>query len=313
MKTLVKIVFVILIYFFSINLAIAENLNVWGSAWTVTDGENYNNSRLDNIEASDDFSIEDSSNWLWQKWIFNVLVRIAISLRDIFYILAWLFYLILVLRLLLSDKTEEAVSSFKKWILWISIWIITMQVAYTFVDTLYDKNVNSSLWEELYDNLIKPITSFIVTWVWFLFISVMIYSFYMLITANWDEEQVKSWRMSILYAIIWFIVIKFSNLLATSVYSEKNDNCRASVNSSTCDLSEFPKIILQVIKWSNSFILIIVILLIIYSGFSVLTSAWDEEKLKKAKSTLLYIIIWLFVLLTNYLIVTFFLIPESTI
>jgi hypothetical protein len=57
----------------------------------------------------------------------------------------------------------------------------------------------------------------------------------------------------------------------------------------------------------NGFIWLIVVILIIYAWFMVLTSVWDEEKLKKAKSIIMYIAIWLFILVANYLILTFIL------
>jgi divalent metal cation (Fe/Co/Zn/Cd) transporter len=38
---------------------------------------------------------------------------------------------------------------------------------------------------------------------------------------------------------------------------------------------------IKVINWANSFIAIIVVLLIIYAGFQIMTSGGDEEKIKK--------------------------------
>jgi flagellar basal body-associated protein FliL len=52
--------------------------------------------------------------------------------------------------------------------------------------------------------------------------------------------------------------------------------------------------------------------MIIYTGSQIIFSAWDEEKMKKAKSSILYILIWIFILTMNYLILTFFLVPELT-
>jgi len=48
-------------------------------------------------------------------------------------------------------------------------------------------------------------------------------------------------------------------------------------------------------------------IMIIYAGAQIMLSGWDEEKIKKWKSSLLYIFIGIFILTVNYLIITFFL------
>jgi hypothetical protein len=56
-----------------------------------------------------------------------------------------------------------------------------------------------------------------------------------------------------------------------------------------------------------------VVLMILYAWFLVLTSWWDEEKYKKAKKIILYSWIWILILFASYLILTFFIVPESKI
>jgi hypothetical protein len=53
--------------------------------------------------------------------------------------------------------------------------------------------------------------------------------------------------------------------------------------------------------------------MILYAGFNLFTSAGDEEKIKKAKRTILYVAIGVAVLVMNYIILTFFIIPEKAI
>ena len=63
----------------------------------------------------------------------------------------------------------------------------------------------------------------------------------------------------------------------------------------------------------NWFVWIAVILMIVYAWIQVLFSAWDEEKLWKAKSSIIYIVIWIAILIMNYFILTFLLRPEAII
>jgi hypothetical protein len=53
--------------------------------------------------------------------------------------------------------------------------------------------------------------------------------------------------------------------------------------------------------------------MILFAGAQILFSNWDGEKLKKAKNTIIYVAIWIAILVCNYLILTFFLLPEPEV
>ena len=319
MKNLLKIFLVIFLF-------IGNFTNITYSAWELLWNDQINlttwwendsakiehrNNRLNSIKNADkDFTV---SQW-WEKWIYNSIIRIARDLKNLFFMLSWLFLTILVLKLLFSSKTEEEVSNFKKWVIWISVWIIVTQIAYYFINVLFDKEINVRLAENFIDVIIKPLIYLLETWAAFFFLAIMIFAFYKMVTANWDEEKAKSWKMSIVYAIVWFIVIKVSKALVSTTYWKTNCKSIYQVNCVTdTNVTWFAYIVVQIINWMNGFVWIIVILLIIYAWFLTLTSAWDEEKLNKSKNIILYIVIWLWILITNYLILTFFIIPETAI
>lgn len=286
------------------------NLNTWIDNWQ--NSAVNNNTPLKYLyNGYTDFSV---ARW-WQDWIYNSIIRIARDLKNFFFVISVIFFLVLVIRLLVSNKTEEEVTNFKKWIIWISIWIIITQLAYYIINVLFDKNVTVRLAEDFIEVIMQPLIRVLETAVSFLFLIIMIYAFFRIITANWDEEKAKSWKMSVVYAVIWFIVIKLAKAIVTTTYGKTN--CRNDVFQTNCvnqtDLTWFAKTIVKVIDWVNSFVWIVVILFIIYAWFLILTSSWDEEKVKKAKSIITYIIVWLFVLIFNYLILTLFIIPEYKI
>lgn len=313
MKTLLKIVFIILI---SLSLF---SINTYGYSWvdvTIDFGlwtNSNSNDYLSDFENNTyDFHVEDT----WEIWINNIFIRVARDIKNIFFIVSTLIFIILVIKLLLSDKTEEEVSKFKKWIIWVSIWIIIMQIWYKFMYIAFDKNIDNNLATNIIHDIIEPFIYLLQTGASFFFLSIMIYSFFLLVTAGWDEEKVKNWKMAILYAAIWFIIIKISNILVSSVYWEKINQIQSwlcTAISTDCNISWTVKIIVNIINWMNTFIYIIIVLMIIYAWFTILISGWDEEKLKKAKSSILYIVIWLFILIMNYLILTFFIFPEVII
>jgi hypothetical protein len=309
MKTLLKIIIWLITCFSFLNPAFADADNLQNGWWpenTIT------NSYLEDLQNTvTDFGIE---SW-WSEWIRNVMFRIARDIKNLFVLFAWIYFLVIVIRLLFSGKTEEEVWNFKKWIIWISVWIIVVQIAYYFVSVLFDQGIDASLARSFINSILNPIIKLLETSASFLFIAIMIFAFYRIITANWDEEKTKTWKMSVLYAAIWFIVIKISrNLIGSLYWSASCSNTFICTGSTqTTNISWFAEIVVKIINWMNSFVSILTIILIIYAGFLLIISWWDEEKLKKAKSSIIYIIIWLIILVTNYLILTFFILPESNI
>lgn len=293
------------------------NLQTWGNKnnWIA------DNEKLDNLNWNSDIKVSQT----WAIWIKNTLVRIAKDLKNLFFFVASIYLLILILKVLVGDKTEEASNNLKKWGLWITIWLVITQVAYAFVMILFDKWVSENLAEEFAQQLFSPFIGLLETAASFFFIIVAFYAFFKLVTAHWNEEAVKAGKMSIIYAIMWFIIVKITKILVNSIYWKVN--CSESsltdiIKSSTgdkpqclqpADLDWFAKLIVDVINWANGFIWIILVVLIIYTWAKILLSAWNEDTLKSSKSTFLYIAIWVWLLVMNYLILTFFLIPEAPI
>jgi len=318
-----KLSIIILIVFsigFTINQVNAEaitiNKNLNELNWSSND---ITNNRLDNFWEWDTrfFWI----NTTWWKGVFYTLVSIAQSLKNLFFFLATIFYLIIAIKLIAAENTEEEVGKFKKWIIWITLWLMIMQLAYSYVMTLYANSIWEKLAFDLITNIINPFIWLMEVFASFIFLAIAIFAFYRMVTANWKEEEITRSKMSILYAIMWFVLLKLSKIIVEWVYwkLECKQTTIAWFDAATISCIWWKNTagltwnILQIINWMNSFIWIITVLLIIWAWFNILFSAWDEEKIKKAKSTIIYIVIWLLLLVVNYLLLTFFILPETTI
>lgn len=295
------------------NLELSWSWSIW---WVDRSNSNDHLNEIHDITRNDDFSASGVRNW--DQWIYNIIVRIARDLKNFVFVISTIYFLIIVFKLLLSENTEEELWNFKKWIIWISIWIVVMQVAYGFVRTLAIYNgwvIWQPFGQEVYKNIINPLISVIEIWASFVFIAIAIYAFYKMVTSNWDDEKAKSWKMTIFYAILWFIIIKVSRRIVETVYwrincANTSDNSFFIFQNDKCiepsNLSNFSNIILNIINWMNWFVWIITLIMVIYVWAQVFLSFWDEEKLKNGKKAIIYIIIWVLVLFTNYLILTFF-------
>lgn len=317
---IITIIFILNIIFFTNvthsnqTIPSANNVQIWNNAWW---------NSLTNKYLNDLWWNWDINAWSdWEKSIYNLLFTIAKDLKTIFYIIAWLYFLILVIRLLFSENTEEAATNFKKWVLWITLWILLMQISFYVINTLYAKDVWWTLANNLTKNLINPVIRILETAASFFFILIAIFAFYTIITANWDEEKVKKWKMTIVYWLLWFIIIKLAKEIVYASYwridcSERTILWIFQINWNNCatvnQISWISDIIIKVINWLNWFVWIAVILMIIYAWVQVLFSAWDEEKLAKAKKAIIYIIIWIAILILNYFILSFLIKPEIVI
>lgn len=286
-----------------------DNVETW-----ISKGPNWiDNQHLDKLKWNNDINPWND----WEKSIKELLYIAAKDLKVIFYFIAWIYFLILVIRILTKTNTEEEIGNFKKWILWISVWIIITQVSYYFVNVLYDQEVWWELANNFTDDIIEPIILILETATSFFFMLTAIVWYYYLITANWNEEQVEKWKKSFIYAIIWFVLVKVARILIMTTYWKIDCNYSwvLSIFGWTCsaesDLSELSQLIVEIINWVNGFVWIIVVLMIVYAWILVLFSGWDEDKLNKAKDILKYIFIWLLVIVFSYLILTFFIIPEN--
>jgi Type IV secretion system pilin len=294
--------------------AAANNLNIWSIGSSRTTG----NEKLENFRDGGQFINVSTSG---ERGILNTLIKFAKDLKNLFFAMATIFFLIITLRLILSSNTEEEIENFKKWIIWITIGIIVMQMAFAFTKILFDRSVGEALALSLVENLIQPLIALLETLASFFFIAIAIYAFYRMVTANGEEEAISKAKNTIIYAIIGFMIVRFARAIVEAFYGKIN--CESfsflgiSIESWNCNVeANFDsgiQIIINVINWLNSFVALVVVIMIMYAGAQILLSAGDEEKLKKGKQIIIYIAIGIFILVANYLILTFFLIPESTI
>jgi len=318
MKIIIKLLIILIsissiyTYISPINItnATADNLRIS----TIQSWDNNRNQLLNKMTDDNFFT----TRYWWTKWIYWLMFRIAKDLKNIFFVLATLYLLIIIIRLLYSWESDEWFTKFKKWVIWTSVWIFVMQAAYAYTKTLYDKDVWQNLAFNMIDNIINPLIWMLEIFASVVFLLMAIMAFYQLITANWNEETTKKWKMTIVYAIIWFILIKLAKITVQWVYWKINCNTShwwlISSDSVNCldkaNVTWFAATLLQIINWTNWFIWLVVVLMIIYAWTQALTSGWDEEKMKKAKKSIIYIAIGLVLLTMNYIILTFFIAPK---
>lgn len=307
-KLFIKILIIIGFLFIPLYSFANDNIRITNE----NSGKSMNNDAFEEMWSSNFFYVWKT----WEKWIKFFLLNIARDLRVIVFAFVLLIWVIMVIKLIFAENTEEEQKKLKTWILWTSIWIMIMQIAFSVYKVLFDRNIWAFLAKSFTARIIEPFIDMLMLFVSFAFIAIWIYAFYKIVTAGWDEEKVKKWKKSIIQAIIWFIVIKFADVIVRNTY---NPDCWSWWIiiywwTNICEnITDNAKIITVLINWVNSFIALVIVIMIIYAWFLVMTWWWDEEKNKKAKNIILYVWIWLLILFASYAIMTFFINPESPI
>lgn len=279
----------------------------------------------------------ESKDYLWELWKGEeqfiktegdkgLIIWIANSLVNVFFIIASIYFFILVLRLIFSENAEEEHNNFKKWFLWISIWLMIMVSAKAFVNSIYREQgitETKDIWtgnisniaDDLINNIITPFTNLLETWASILFILIAIYAFFKLATANGDEEKAKTWKWMVIYSIFAIILIKASSVLVEATFWKCEKSTLWFILNYSCERQpnvwEWIWIITTIINWINSFIWIWIVIMIVYVWLQLIFSNWNEDKINSWKKSLIYIFIWVWILVVNYIILTFFLTKDA--
>ncbi len=127
--------------------------------------------------------------------------------------------------------------------------------------------------------------------------------------------------MRILLTIAVFVLTIFSTISESSALSIFRDRSEIIYcQDDECSLEKWTQIvkndlndieknrtasqyIQDVVKYLLTFITIIAVFYIIYAWFKVLTSAWNDDDVKKSKTTIISVFIWILIIWLSYTIV----------
>lgn len=248
-----------------------------------------------------------------ERGAYNGIIAIARDVKNLFMAIAVIYLVISVLRLLFSKGGEDDAKKWKSSILGTTIGIVVMQSAFVFVSTIYDKNITGRTADVFLDRIVYPFVTLMEVLASFAFLAIAFLAFFKLVTAGGDEDKAKTAKRSILTGIAGFMLIKIPKAVVTSIYGSVK--CENTLIFGVCkledpNLSGAVTVMTKTVNYINGFLGIVTVLLIIYAGWLILTSGGDEEKLKKAKSTVLYIFIGLFLIVASYSLFNFFLLKD---
>ena len=261
-----------------------------------------------------------SSNLEWSSFR-NLLFNIFFVLAGFLFVVALIVAFFAAMRLFISDNNEEDFSKWSNTLVWSILWLFLVSISYWVVKTLGDTVFSS--WgttqlniDTIYTttiNIIYPILNFLRYIAAICFFIVIVYAFYVIMFAGWDEEGFQNGKRIFITATLGFIVMILAEPIVRMSYGGSNcsgdklfgipTECTNRVFNTGIFLDTAVKIII----FLNGFIALVTLIMIIYSWFLVLTGRWDEEKTEKAKKIITYAIIWVLMIVFSYVIYRAFL------
>ena len=325
MKFLLTIFLTILFFFSTFEVFAVPLISVSTSSISAQNDINLRNPNIGDTGFGADSQLEDFV-WpvkdfffipevTWGSGILATFTAIAFQVKNFFIAIAILFLIIAIIKLLFSPGDDEAVKKWKSNIIWVSVGIFVMQSAFSFWNLMIIKDPTVYIWSslgfQLWQNLFAPIVRLLQMLASFGFLMMSVYAFYTIIAGAGDEEKLKKWKNTIIYGLVWFFLIKIPEAFVSALYGSPNCKNSGLFSIGTCeiksqDLSGTIGVIAKIINYFNSFLAILCVLLVIYAGWQLLLSWGDEEKLKKAKHTALYIFIGFSILVASHAIFRFF-------
>jgi len=236
-----RILFLLISFIFSVQLSFSAgsaDINVREVSIGDTGNYNRNLEEFANPLKTFFFSPDDYGD----TGIIGAFTSIAFNIKNFFIAIAAVFLLFAVVKLIFSSNDEESVKKWRSSIIWTSVGIFVMQIAFSVWNTLILRNssdrVGSALGWEFWVNVFAPIVNVLQMLASFAFIAMAIWAFFVLASSGGDEEQAKKSKNTILYAIIGYVLIKIPYELVKAFYGKPGCEGTSSgfASMGTCDI-----------------------------------------------------------------------------
>lgn len=271
----------------------------------------------------------------WGEWIRDLIARVAVKIIIPIFVFAGIILAIIwFYKLMGSDSEEEQKKAFNYLIRWtlgiiimVSAWFITNQLVWSSWDT----NIIWSIWstanseavagavvaEQIYNQIVFPLLRiFIYFALGILFILTITHAFKYIFSKD-DEFQRKSFTI-LIYNALWIIVIILAKEMIEIVYGQYSDVINEEVTSgSSTNAGQIGNGVLEIsefwwlqtaINWILSIATFIVLILIVYQSYQLLTNPSSEDLVGNLKKNIVYTLIGILIIGAWYLITNFFII-----
>ncbi len=223
-------------------------------------------------------------------------------------ILSILFIVILGYRMITAGGNEETIKKSRSGVIWTLVGLVIMQVAGSFVSTLYGSEGNYKVLDDykgdvpqdLRQNVIEPILKYFLTFVAAIAVIMVVLSGLRMIFAAGDDGKIKKQQQVLLGSLTGLVIILIARPLIAAFYGYE-------------EVKPDPKsvigIIMQITNYVLGFVAILAILMLIYAGFLMVLHFGNDALVQKARKIITWVLIGLALIISAYTIVTLFIMP----
>jgi len=299
MKKILSTLFILIISIFSFTICKAQVFEFnW---WT---GEESVKTQIEKVSTHLVSWNEDLATNIEENWI-NILKAIKWVVwwvLIIFMVYTW----VMMIMSMWSD--EEQLSSSKRQIRYLLIAFLFINMPWALFTSFHKEDSStvtvdqrmSTSWftsDQQWNNIIvnsdvfvytvnENILLFMKVIIWFIAVAVLTFSWLKILSARWREEQVTEAKWKIIYSIAWLIFIWIAEVWKNIAFS--------------WNISDWKNLFEQLSNLALYFAWPIWISFLILAWYYMITSNWDEEKVKKAKNIVINTVIATVILLASY-------------
>lgn len=214
---------------------------------------------------------------------------------------------------------EDGTKKWMNYILWWVIGIIIIVSANFLADTLVNGGIfvydaqSQLVWtltaQRIYQRLMFPFLKLLMfIALWALFIIALFRTVSFLLS---PKEDVKKWaRNIIIWNAFWILIIIFAKSLIEAIYGTETEVVKTTatnlwqIGEGILASKQLP-FIYTVVNWAMWFIWLAILILIIIQAIQLISNPTDEANQKKMRTNIIYIIIWLVIIGTAYVVTNF--------
>lgn len=295
MKNFIKItilisVLILAFWILNVNAAIDTSSLQWI--------DNIENSSINNISQTWELDEDIKNVWFW---ILTIIKYIISAILVLFLVYAWI-------QMVLSMwNDEEELSSAKRqlwysifWLIFINIpgslyqifnvenkWTIWWWINWTWSSPVSSNSDSLIINNDIFDQTINwSIIAFLEYSIFAIAVFVIVLAGIRILTSRWNDEQISEAKTKIIWSIVWLMFIGFIESWQSLVYGWKI--------SDWANLFETLENLALFFAWP------VVIFFLTLSWYYYITSAWDEEKIKKSKVMIISTLVAIVILLASH-------------
>lgn len=219
-----------------------------------------------------------------------------------------------------ASKTKEGMMTIAYWIIWILILFSAKYLSSVIFATLWSGGqiadrapTAATLISNIYTMMVYPFLKLAIYFSLGILVLIMMARVFTYITAQDDSVRKKATGV-ITWSAVGMIIITGAKQIVEAIYGTQekvlasNATTLSDIGSRILDPRSIP-IIFQVLNWALALISFVLLVMIVFQTYKMLTKPDDESTFKSLKSTIIYaviglLLIWAAYLIANLLIIT---------